>query len=61
MPIVHIELLAGRTEDQKRLLVKRVTNAICESIGVKDDAVSMVLRDIEHYNYGEAGKLWIDK
>ncbi|HBL68180.1 MAG TPA: 4-oxalocrotonate tautomerase, partial [Firmicutes bacterium] len=31
MPIIQIELLEGRTIDQKRALVERVTQAVCET------------------------------
>ncbi|MGI6129693.1 MAG: 4-oxalocrotonate tautomerase [bacterium] len=61
MPIVQIELLAGRTVDQKRSLVSKVTDAICDSLEVKPEAVSVILREMEHHDFAKAGKLWADK
>jgi 4-oxalocrotonate tautomerase len=61
MPIVQIELLAGRTVDQKRALVAKVTDAICESLDVTPDKVSIILRDMEYHNYAKNGKLFSDK
>ncbi|MDK2882619.1 MAG: 4-oxalocrotonate tautomerase, partial [Bacillota bacterium] len=37
MPIVQIDLLEGRTVEQKRQLVAKVTEAITESLGVPAD------------------------
>lgn len=61
MPIVQIELLEGRTLDQKRSLVEKVTQAIIESTGVAPEAVSIIIRDMSKENYAKAGKLACDK
>lgn len=61
VPIVQIELLEGRTVEQKRQLVAKVTEAITESLGVPADAVRIILRDMERHNFAHAGKLYCDK
>lgn len=61
MPIVQIELLEGRTVEQKRQLVAKVTDAISESLGVSPDAVRIILRDMPRENFAHAGKLYADK
>lgn len=35
MPMLHITMLAGRTPDQKRKLVERLTDALVEEAGAK--------------------------
>ncbi|MDI6638919.1 MAG: 2-hydroxymuconate tautomerase, partial [Bacillota bacterium] len=40
MPIVQIELIEGRTVEQKRALVEKVTKAVVESVGCPESAVS---------------------
>ena len=60
MPIVQIELLEGRTLDQKRSLVEKVTQAIIESTGAAPEAVSIIIRDMPKENYAKAGKLACD-
>ncbi|HHV62714.1 MAG TPA: 4-oxalocrotonate tautomerase [Firmicutes bacterium] len=60
MPVVQIELFEGRTLDQKRKLVEKVTNAIVESVNCPPDAVTIILRDMKPENYARAGKLWSD-
>jgi len=61
MPIVQIELLEGRTLEQKRSLVEKVTQAIVESTGATPEAVSIIIRDMPKENYAKAGKLASDK
>jgi 4-oxalocrotonate tautomerase len=61
MPIVQIELLSGRSLDQKRALAEKVTGAICDSLDVKPEAVSIILREMDHEDFAKAGKLWADK
>lgn len=60
MPIVQIELLEGRTLDQKRSLVEKVTQAISESIGAPPESVSIIIRDMPKDHYAKAGKLACD-
>ncbi|GAB6156289.1 4-oxalocrotonate tautomerase [Desulfosporosinus burensis] len=61
MPIVQVELLEGRTIEQKRLLAEKVTQAIVESIGAPAESVSIIIRDMSKENYSKAGVLAIDK
>ncbi|HZK83760.1 MAG TPA: 4-oxalocrotonate tautomerase [Desulfosporosinus sp.] len=60
MPIVQVELLEGRTVDQKRLLVEKVTQAIVESIGAPVEKVTIIIRDMPKENFAKAGKLACD-
>ncbi|MBO0476307.1 4-oxalocrotonate tautomerase [Vagococcus sp. DIV0080] len=56
MPIVHIELLEGRTQEQKNALVREVTDAIVRTTGAKEEAVHIVIQDMEKGNYAVGGK-----
>ncbi|MCX8007637.1 MAG: 4-oxalocrotonate tautomerase [Coriobacteriia bacterium] len=60
MPIVHIHMYEGRTVDQKRELVKRVTEAIVESVDAKPESVHIVIHDMARHDYGDGGKLGCD-
>lgn len=57
MPIVQIDMIKGRTVEQKKEMVKRVTEAISETVNCPKDAVSIIIRDMEYENYGSGGKL----
>ena len=38
-------------------MVKRVTEAISETVNCPKDAVSIIIRDMEYENYGSGGEL----
>ena len=61
MPIVQIDLFKGRTLEEKRTLVEKVTKAIVDSLACPKEAVSIIMRDMETDNYANSGKLWCDK
>ncbi len=60
MPIVQIDMLEGRTVEQKRELVKRVTKVVAETTNCSADVVTILIRDLPFENIGKAGKLQID-
>ena len=61
MPIVQIDLIEGRTVEQKRELVKRVTEAISETAACPTSAVTIIMRDMPKENLGQGGKLRADQ
>jgi 4-oxalocrotonate tautomerase len=61
MPIVQIEIVEGRTLEQKRELSKKVTEAIVESINVPQDSVKIIIREMKKDNYSEGGILRCDR
>ena len=61
MPVVQIDMLEGRTTEQKRAMVKQVTNAITETCNCPADAVTIVIREISKQHFSEAGVLYSDK
>ncbi|MDW7673415.1 MAG: 2-hydroxymuconate tautomerase [Bacillota bacterium] len=60
MPIVTIDMIEGRTEEQKRNLVKEVTEAVVKTVNTKPENVTIVLRDLPKTNIGKAGVLMSD-
>jgi 4-oxalocrotonate tautomerase len=61
MPAVTIVLKEGRTVEQKRELVKAVTEAIVRTVNAKPEAVHIVIHDEPATNIGSGGKLLADK
>lgn len=57
MPIVHIHMLEGRTLDQKRELVRSVTEAVVNSVSVPPERVHIVIDEMKRENFGECGIL----
>ena len=61
MPAVTIVLKEGRTVEQKRELVKAVTEAIVRTVNAKPEAVHIVIHDEPATNIGSGGQLLADK
>jgi 4-oxalocrotonate tautomerase len=61
VPIVQIELLEGRTVEQKRAMVKEVTDAICKTLNAPPEAVRIIIRDMSFDNFATAGVLRSDQ
>jgi 4-oxalocrotonate tautomerase len=60
MPLIIFHADEGRTIDQKRGLVKDITEAVCKNYNVPPEAVSILIREGKKENRGKAGKLAID-
>jgi 4-oxalocrotonate tautomerase len=61
MPHVTIALREGRTVEQKREMVKAVTEAIARIVNAKPEAVSIVITDLPATNFASAGILLSDR
>ncbi|MEO6291051.1 MAG: 4-oxalocrotonate tautomerase [Burkholderiaceae bacterium] len=61
MPTIRVELLEGRTPEQKTALVKALTQAVVESLGSQAESVDVVLFDIPRQNWATGGVQWSDK
>jgi len=61
MPSVTIDLYAGRTLEQKRALVKNVTDAIVNTLKVAPEAVRIKIIESSKENSAQAGVLVSDK
>lgn len=60
MPRVSIEAIEGRSVEQKRGLVRDITEAVIKNFNVGPEAVSVVIHEISKENLAKAGKLFID-
>ncbi|AQQ54326.1 2-hydroxymuconate tautomerase [Planococcus lenghuensis] len=60
MPYVTVKMLEGRTEDQKRALVEKVTAAVSATTGAPPEKVTVFIEDLKKSNYGVNGKLQSD-
>lgn len=61
MPLVTMRIMAGRDTDKKRNMVKKVTEAICETLDCPADAVRISIEEMQAENYSIGGTLIIDK
>lgn len=60
MPVVHIYMFEGRTDDQKSAMAKGVTKAISEAAGIPDSATTIVIHDTKRSDWAQGGVMASD-
>jgi 4-oxalocrotonate tautomerase len=60
MPVVQVHLKAGRTVEQKRKLVEKITDSLVEIAGANRDRVHVIIDEVPGDSWGRAGKLLSD-
>lgn len=61
MPYVTVKMLEGRTEEQKRALCEKVTEAVAETTGAPAENVVVFIEEMPKNHYAVAGKLFSDQ
>jgi 4-oxalocrotonate tautomerase len=56
LPWIEVKWYKGRDKATKARVMELLTKAICEGIGCKPEAVSVVFYDVEKSDWGNAGK-----
>lgn len=60
MPTYHVEMLEGRTLEQKRKLVEEITRVSVEVLGGSPESVDVLITDVKRTNWATGGKLWLE-
>jgi 4-oxalocrotonate tautomerase len=55
MPFAQIYMLEGRTEEQKRAVIEKVTQALHEAVGAPVESIRVWIHDMPKTNWGIAG------
>ena len=58
MPTYHVEMMEGRTVEQKTRLVAEITRVSVEILGGEAASVDIIITDIKPGNWATGGKLW---
>jgi 4-oxalocrotonate tautomerase len=61
MPHVTVQLLEGRTTEQKRAAAKAITDAIAETLGATREGTVVVFQDIPRDGWARGGTLISDR
>ncbi|HWO97637.1 MAG TPA: 4-oxalocrotonate tautomerase [Bacillus sp. (in: firmicutes)] len=56
MPIIQIQVLEGRNEEQIRSLIADVTDAAVKNLDVKSEQVRVLVTEIADTHWGVGGK-----
>lgn len=55
MPFAQIYMLEGRTTEQKKAVIEKVTQALMEAVGTPKENVRICIHDVAKENWGIAG------
>lgn len=61
MPIIQVDMLKGRSLEQKRALAEKVTQAVVETANCPKEAVKIIIREMEFENFSQGGVLKCDE
>ena len=61
MPLIQVQMFTGRTPQQKRDLVRALTDAFIETAGSTPGAVDVILTDVEQSDWAQGGELFSEK
>ncbi|WP_268871918.1 2-hydroxymuconate tautomerase [Liquorilactobacillus capillatus] len=61
MPIVHIDLIAGRSQEQLKHLVEDVTKAVSKNTGAPAEHIHVILNEMQKNRYSVGGVLKSDE
>jgi 4-oxalocrotonate tautomerase len=61
VPVIIVKMLEGRSVEQKRGLVKAITEVVSKHTGAPEDQVDVIIEDYPRENWARAGTLYCDK
>lgn len=61
MPTYHVEMMEGRTIEQKKKLVAEITRVSVEVLGGSSESVDILITDVKRENWSTGGKLWSER
>ncbi len=61
MPFITVKMKEGRTLEQKRELVEKITKVVAETVNVPPERIHIFIEDLKKDEYAHAGKLWLDE
>ncbi len=56
MPFAQLHIAEGRTPEQKKVLIEKVTQAFVDALGAKPDSVWITVQDVPKNAWGIGGK-----
>ena len=56
MPIAQINILEGRSDEQKETLIREVTDAISRSLGAPVESVRIIITEMPKQHFGIGGQ-----
>ncbi len=60
MPYITVKMLEGRSDEQKRALVEKVTEAVAQTTGAPKENIVVFIEEMSKKHYAVAGKRFSD-
>ncbi|WP_285289035.1 2-hydroxymuconate tautomerase [Apilactobacillus xinyiensis] len=57
MPIINVNLIEGRSEEQLKNLVKDITTVVSKDTGAPEEHIHVILNEMRKDRYSVGGKL----
>jgi len=57
MPIIQVNLIAGRSDEQKEKLIKTLTDGVVQSLGAQRESVRVLIYELPGTHWGVGGKV----
>jgi 4-oxalocrotonate tautomerase len=57
MPVVTVDWWSGFGEDERRRLVRSITDSVVDVTGCRPDSVTVILRDVQPDHWARGGVL----
>lgn len=61
MPVVTVQLISGKTKEQKAEVAKAITEALRDKMGVAPTATTVVFQEVERTDWATEGVLMANK
>jgi 4-oxalocrotonate tautomerase len=61
MPLIHVEMFEGRTQETKREFVEAITRETCRVLKCEPGAVDIIMRDVKKSDWASGGVIWSEK
>ena len=61
MPIIEVQMLEGRSTEQKRALARELTDGFVRACGGEAGAVRVLIRDVPRTDWAVGGVLFADR
>ena len=55
MPFAQINMLEGRTDDQKRAVIEKVTQALMDAVGAPRESIRVQITEVPKTQWGIGG------
>ena len=61
MPLITLKLVGEKTTEQKRALIKDITEVTCKHLNVPPQAIMIDIVEYEKTNFGMGGVIFTDR